>query len=374
MTKPSSPHKPVSPPPERGAIQGQELVSLEISIANKELTRKRFQWEMIIQEDDEDDFCMIFSPEEREDQARSAAKRKSAEAKKELNQRLQISLEDAKRNRDVNRMKRKKSIPASRIDMLGLALDAFLLEVIQDKEVRYVQSPLQLAVTNILQAGMTTTCAITLLLEHGYVVDADARWRGLYELTCQAAVLSKASDIEEAALRYLMHGQRKFANQRLSQADQNKGCSIVDKELQRDCPRSVGTENQQGATLWERDYQWIPTELLKNGESQKRISQMELFLMADLTAAPSSLVKDSHKSVHMSSHIIAAESAISLELDPGGYDPELERDVAKRTARTLYELVAHCCLLADELDRCRDYTGWMQEFYDRAQTVVDEFS
>jgi hypothetical protein len=325
-------------------------------------------------QEDETEFYGIFSQAAREDQALDAAERKTAEAKKKLRESLQTSLQVSKRNRDANRKKRDKSIPASRIDMLGLVLDAFLMDVIQGNDVRYIQEPLQLAVTNILQAGLTTTYAITLLLENGYVVDADARWRGLYELTCQAAVLSKTSNYEEAALRYLMHGQKDLANQRLSPSDQNKGRSIVDQELDRDRPGPDGTTTQQGAPLWERDYQWIPAELLRNSQSQKKISQVDLFRMANLSAAPLSLVKDSHKSVHMSSLVIAAESAVSLELDPGGYDPKLEQDVAKRTAKTLYELVAHCCLLADALDPYKDYTGWWQEFYDRAQSVVDEFS
>lgn len=45
--------------------------------------------------------------------------------------------------------------------------------------------------------------------------------------------------------------------------------------------------------------------------------------MADLKAAPPSLVAESHKPIQVSSLVVTAESTVAFELELGGYDPGL---------------------------------------------------
>lgn len=77
-----------------------------------------------------------------------------------------------------------------------------------------------------------------------------------------------------------------------------------------------------------------PAELLQGGTPQKRITQKDLFAIANLEVAPSKFVDDSHKSVHMSSLSVATESTVALDNDPGGYSAALEEEIAERTALT----------------------------------------
>lgn len=333
---------------------------MKVSNVHKQLIDQEVEDAKNVQ-DDNGDFA-DYDQEVQEREAQRTAERTVRAKQRDLEQRLLSDLPKSKKHRDANRRTRGESKAAGLTDELGLVLDAFLFDVI-DHDVRAIRKPLHLAVTNILQAGLTTTYALALLLKNGNVVDADARWRGLYELTCQAAVLSRASNSEEAALRYLMHGQKDFAKSRLNDLDGRKGEDIVRKELLRG-------KNKWGNHIWEDSYQWIPAELLKGGMQQEQISQRQLFEMADLQAAPRSLVKDSHKSVHMSSLVVAAESTVALDNEPGGYDLALEEDIAERTARTLYELVAHCCLLAANLPTGNSYPAWEQEFYERVRLTV----
>jgi len=64
------------------------------------------------------------------------------------------------------------------------------------------------AAGDVVQSVQTTLGAIGLLLRNGYALDAEARWRGLHELACTAALLATDTDPPGICMRYLAHGQR----------------------------------------------------------------------------------------------------------------------------------------------------------------------
>lgn len=289
----------------------------------------------------------------------------------DLHGRLSLDLPTRRKVRDTNRQRRDRSVAAELIDSLGLVLDAFLFDVIEGS-VDEISEPLNLAVANLLEGGLTTNYAIALLLKEGYVVDADARWRGLYEIACQAAILAKASAPSEAALRFLMHGQGDRSTWRLRAPDRLAGEAIVEEELMRGRPQPDSQTGVQGVHFWYKSHQWIPAHLLAGELPQKQISQADLFRIADLAAAPRDLVDESHQSVHMSTPVLAADRAVARGLNPGGYDQSLEEDIASRTAMVVYELVANCCLLATYWRQDVIFPGWERVFYDYALRIVEE--
>lgn len=343
---------------------------LDLSTAHQRLIHIEIEDAKYIIEDED---LATYSKKVSDQETEAEAIRSIEKEQLDLQERLSSDIPRSQKNRDRNRTMRANSRAAARLDELCLILDAFLLDVIDHRNVRTISEPLRLAVTNILQAGQTTAYAVALLLKHGYVVDADARWRGLYELTCQAAVMAQAGDSELTALRYLMHGQEDLAKNRLKPSDLAKGQAIVQQELLRGRPNINPQTNLQGPPFWEGDYQWIPVDLL-GGSPRKKIGQKDLFAIADLRVAPSSFVDDSHKSVHMSSLTVASESTVALDHDPGGYSAKLEYEIAKRTALTLYELVANCCLLAPEPHSGHSFVAWAQEYHKRVRAAVEILS
>jgi hypothetical protein len=357
----------VMPQPKVPNMSARKYKSLDLSKAHQRLVDREIQSAKLVQEGGALD---QYSQAVRDNEAKASAERSIDMEQTDLEERLSADLPKSRKNRDLNRRMRAESEAAGLVDELCLVLDAFLLDVIDHHSVRAISGPLHLAVTNILQAAQTTAYAVTLLLKYGYVVDADARWRGLYELTCQAAVLSQASDPEMAALRYLMHGEKELAENRLKSSDLSRGKAVVQQELLRG-PGTNPQTNQPSVPFWERDYQWIPAELLQGGAPQKRITQKDIFAIANLEVAPSRFVEDSHKSVHMSSLSVATESTVALDNDPGGYSAALEEEIAERTALTLYELVAHCCVLAEKLPSENSYAAWAQAFHERVRFTVE---
>ncbi len=75
-------------------------------------------------------------------------------------------------------------------------------------EYRYGGDYVAMACSDMMENATTTAEAIALLLANGYVADAYARWRGLHELACQAALMANATQPSDASKRYLVHGKR----------------------------------------------------------------------------------------------------------------------------------------------------------------------
>lgn len=279
----------------------------------------------------------------------------------ELRNRLADELPSSKENRNSNRLLYAGDATSPLIDELGLIAEFLLYDIIGG-DVHEITDNLHQAVADILQAGVTTTYAVALLLQHGYVVDADARWRGLYELTCQAAVMAKTQDCYDAALRYLVHGGRipelDARAQPVLQLEQIRGA------------------DPSGRLYFWKDYQWIPSAYF-SGNAPKRITQTDLFDYADLQSAPRDLVNQSHKSVHMSSLVVATSKNTAQGAMPGGYDPALKEEITERLARTLYELVAHCCVLAAKIEfppRTVDYLAWERTFWEHTHHVIQKLN
>jgi hypothetical protein len=180
------------------------------------------------------------------------------------------------------------------------------------------------AAADITQNAQTILEEIALLLRHGYVGGAEARWRGLHELACTAALL--ALDAEPAGIseRYLAHGQR----------------------LLQDDP---AYEQAWAADLryYEQDYEWLRQSYPrwdKNGKPL-RFGQRWLFNTASLQAAAfDNWLKPSHGPVHMSSRAVAAGSE-QAGAAPAGYSREAVNQIAWQAACSFYELVAHVALL-----------------------------
>lgn len=63
---------------------------------------------------------------------------------------------------------------------------------------------------DLLQNGITTAQAINLLLEHGFVIDAEARWRALHGLACVCRVIATDSNPPEIAKRFVVNGRRLY--------------------------------------------------------------------------------------------------------------------------------------------------------------------
>jgi hypothetical protein len=277
----------------------------------------------------------------------------------ELRVRFENELPISKKNRDANRRRYAIDVTASLIDDLGLVAEALLGDVIGG-DVDGITDDLHQTVADILQAGVTTTYAIALLLEHGYVIDADARWRGLYELACQTAVMAQTSNYDEAALRYLVHGGRIPEYDPRARAVRLTESTRIDRN---------------GYPIFAKAYQWIPGSYFPGAAAPKNITQTDLFDYANLQSAPRQLVDQSHKAVHMSSLAVATEKTTARGAMPGGYDEVLEANIAERTAKTLYELVAHCCLLAAAIafpPRTINYPAWERMFHERASSVVNK--
>ena len=182
------------------------------------------------------------------------------------------------------------------------------------------QDPVSFAVTVILESARTTALAIALLVRHGYLADAEARWRGLYEITAQLALISSAgrrpeAELETVATAYLVHS---------GLWDSAKLSLKVSQQI-----------------LPPKDFSWLQAA---GGEwgSKGRISQAAVLREADLTVPPDR-EQLHHGSVHMSSGIAAA-GGIASGFAPAGASLKRARRVAQRVLLTLDDLVAHAAL------------------------------
>lgn len=233
------------------------------------------------------------------------------------------ALATAKARRDLNRQQVGQDYEsgAAEVDVCGLMLDVLLTHIFEGSE-NEINDPATRVVADIVQTAQTTAHAIGLLLQHGYLADAEARWRGLYELTCSLALISRASDVEQISLKYLVHGGRM------------EGSALGAKApwYSPDFPA--------------KQYEWLRGDYAHSGKSGKPLaySQAWLFRNAGLRLAPSAWVLPSHQAVHMTS-IAVAGGGSAHGARPPGYSRRAARVVAGRTAYTLAELVAHSCLV-----------------------------
>jgi len=200
------------------------------------------------------------------------------------------------------------------LDELALMVDPILLSITQDhgEDPGYAER----AARNILQSGQTTAYAIALLLSHGYVIDAEARWRGIYELACSASVLAKSSDIEQVSARYLVHGR-------------------MLPEWDTGYRKPWATED-----FYAQSYAWMRPDYPSG-----RLTQRRLLDEGALLGAPfKEWVYDSHQPVHMSSIAVADGSTLAGGAPPG-YSAERAESIACRTAWSLNEIVATTALI-----------------------------
>lgn len=202
------------------------------------------------------------------------------------------------------------------------------------------------AAATVLQSAQVTTLAISLLLEHGYVADAHARWRGLYELACTAALIARAPDPAETSRRYLVHG----------------GYLLNDHPANRE-PWAVEGRYR------ERDYEWLRGD--HPGE-RGPFRQRRLFDEAALRSARfDAWARASNAAVHMGSSV-AAQGRQPVGAAPAGYLPGRAGDLALITALALGETVAHCCALVASDHDPRGYLAWALAFHDAVTRMVAE--
>lgn len=190
------------------------------------------------------------------------------------------------------------------------------------------------AAADVVQNAQTTLGAVALLLRNGYSLDAEARWRGLHELACTAALLAVDSSQTEICKRYLAHGQR----------------LLVDDP-------AYGEPWVRAPQFFHRNYEWLRESyphVNKKG-SPIPFTQRWLFDQAHMTSAPfDDWLRPSHAPVHMSSEAVATGSEQAGGA-PAGYSRERNDQVSWQVGCSFYELVAHVVRLphADALAHSR---------------------
>jgi hypothetical protein len=230
---------------------------------------------------------------------------------------------------------------AQQLDELGLIIDKLIYSIVE----QYGEGPSYAgqACLDLLQNGQTTTYAIALLLEHGYLADAEARWRGIYELACSAALLAMAEDVDRTAMRYLVHGRRLPARDPAYKA-------------------SWATPD-----FFDMNYEWLREDHphLNHRGVPKPFRPSWVFSTANLTGAPfTDWIVPSHHAVHMTSAAVATGSR-HAGAAPSGYSHARSMSIASRTACTLNDLVAQLCLVLGTewgFDESR-YLGWPLAFH-----------
>ncbi len=288
----------------------------------------------------------------RKEQAEEEFQRRLWRNTPDIISRMNNELPRTRSRRSINLAAQKTRMSGAyqRVHDLALNLESLLLDVIGG-DIDAITDYLQQAVHDLLQAGQTTAFAIATLLEHGYLVDAEARWRGLYELTCQAALLTKTGRPDCGAYRLLLHGGR----------------------IPEEHPNAVALLSAEPNFM--KDYQWLPEDCFAPGKKPRSIRQRDLFELANLRAASPSWVHPTHRAVHMSSLVVANRHSAMRGALPPGYTKEIEGEIAIRTAWTLYELVAHCCLLAEQIHHLSDsvhFPSWEQAFQERTRNLVQD--
>jgi hypothetical protein len=199
-----------------------------------------------------------------------------------------------------------------------------------------------LTCVNILQTAITTGSAIHLLLEHGYVADAEARWRGLHELACTASLIAQDADHVGICTRYLAHGNQ------LGPGDPALG------------------EAWRTDKFLEWDYEWLRVSHPYVSRKGKpiRFGQSWLFQNSGLKSAPYlEWLKPSHGSVHISSTAVGLGSRQAGPA-PAGFDPSRRRLVAWQTACSSYEVAAQllCLMVAGEMEgEASTAAAWISE-------------
>ncbi|MBO1740538.1 DUF5677 domain-containing protein [Leifsonia sp. TF02-11] len=168
----------------------------------------------------------------------------------------------------------------------------------------------------VLQSISTTILAISLLLKHGYVTDAAARWRGLHELTCAAHTIVDSADPIDVSRRYLIHGGL-LPERYMTEAER----ADVEKTIENPRHRN-----------WLRERGWAVTDVKLNERSQ-------LWLFKQLGSDTHRMfevrwIANSHNMVHMSSGAVA-DGSRQAGAAPAGWTP---RAVDETTVAVLYSL------------------------------------
>lgn len=166
----------------------------------------------------------------------------------------------------------------------------------------------------VLQSASTTILAISLLLKHGYVTDAAARWRGLHELTCAAHTIVDSADPIDVSRRYLIHG------------------GLLPERYMTDAERADVEETIRDPKHrnWLRERGWASTD--GDGRSQAWLFRQlgsDTHRMFDVR-----WIANSHNMVHMSSGAVA-EGSRQAGAAPAGWTP---RGVDETAVAVLYSL------------------------------------
>lgn len=226
---------------------------------------------------------------------------------------------------------------------LHLILDAIQLEA--HGSVRFGGDYAEMAAADLLQSAATTTGAITVLLRNGFVLDAEARWRGLHELTCATTLLADDIDPPAISARFLAHGRR----------------------LPLDDP--AYSETWAREPTFSNDHEWLRLShpnLSRTGKPQ-RFTQRWLFHHAELMAAPfEDWITPSHSPVHMTSAAVARGRWFSGSGDPAGYDPLVVQQICWQTACSVYEFSTSVSVLLSAALAPERLLAWSDEIHRRA--------
>ena len=178
---------------------------------------------------------------------------------------------------------------------------------------------------DLLQSGITTAQTINLLLENGFFIDAEARWRALHELACVSRVIATDFNPPEIAKRFVVNGRR-----------------LHEDHVAYSEPWASGTR------FYTWNYEWLRESHPLTDKKGKpiRLSQKWLFDQAAFESAPfAEWIRPSHGPVHLNSETVTR----GTEQDgpaPAGYDATVVSQVAWQTAASTYELVSHVLMLA----------------------------
>lgn len=190
---------------------------------------------------------------------------------------------------------------------------------------RRQQSQVHMALTVVLESARTTAMAIGLLMERGFLADAEARWRGLYELTAQMALIAHRgnevdADIETLAQAYL----------------------VTDGDLQAfTSPDNMPLHNN-------KDHGWLQVAggRWRLEKPKARIEQRKVLEEANLSDPPEREHLH-HGSVHMS-NLVAVAGGVADGQAPAGANEQRSRELAGKVLLALDDLFANAALAVTE--------------------------
>lgn len=182
-----------------------------------------------------------------------------------------------------------------------------------------------------IESARTTSLAISLLVREGFLADAQARWRGLYEQSCQLAILANSTESSIIQACY-------------------------------DFADSPDIGNAPAG----KDYAWARPILFPN-LPDKKVSQRDIFEKANLTIpAERQLLR--HEAVHMS-NLAIKRGGTPEGTSRSGSNLEGLQEISTAALVTLVDLVANSSLFVSKLGV--DYMGVLVYSHDYYLKISD---